>query len=121
MKKTFDWSKEYWKQCIIFAAIIVIVGLFIIVCRHAYAIQPKEGVVVRKDYNPAYTTTSYRTITHSDGKTTSVPVQEQHAAVYQITIKGINSKGEESLGYYYVTPVEYENIKIGDYYIKQLE
>lgn len=120
MQNVFDCWKEY-RKFIALAVIIVTVGLLIVMCRHAYAIQPKEGVVVRKDYNPAYTTTSYRTITHSDGKTTSVPVQEQHAAVYQITIKGINSKGEESLAYYYVTPVEYENIKIGDYYIKQLE
>ena len=36
-----------------------------------------------------------------------------------ITIKGVNSKGEEDNGVYDVTPVEYENIEIGDYYIRR--
>lgn len=106
---------------IISAAILVIAVLLLVVGIYSSATQPKEGVVVRKEYRPPHTSTDYRTITDGNGKTIRIPVQEYHDAVYQIVIKGINSKGEEDLGYYYVTPTEYETIKIGDYYIKELE
>lgn len=98
---------------------IAIIALLIAGALYTSAIQPKEGVVIRKDYYPAYTTTTYSMITQSNGTTTRIPIQNYHAERYQITIKGINSKGEESLGYYDVTPIEYEEIQIGDYYIKQ--
>ena len=120
MQEVFEKIKEY-SSAIIGAALIILAALLIAVAVYRSAIQPKEGVVVRKNYQPPYTTTHYKTIRYGDGKTTRIPVQEYHDATYQIVIRGINSKGEEDLGYYYVTPTEYENIKIGDYYVKQLE
>lgn len=78
-----------------------------------------HGYVIRKDYSPEYTSTEYKYITQSDGKRIRVPTQKYHAARYVITIKGVNSKGEEDKGVYDVTPVEYESIEIGDYYIRQ--
>ena len=119
MKEVFKWSKEHMH--IIFGVIILTITVSLIVFSiYQSETQPKEGIVIRKDYQPPYTTIYYRTITQSDGKRTEIPMQEYHDARYQIIIKGINSKGKESLGYYYVTPIEYEEIKVGDYYIKEL-
>lgn len=113
-----EWIKENWKF-----VIISLVALFTISTFgygiYRSAIQPKEGYVIRKDYYPEYTSTDYNYITQSDGKRIRVPTQQYHAARYVITIKGVNSKGEEDKGVYDVTPVEYESIEIGDYYIRQ--
>ena len=121
MENVKDFFKNYWHAFIIGAFMLGILSL-LGVAIYRSTIQPKEGVVIRKDYFPEYTTTSYTTVYQNTGKTTTttrVPVQQYHAARYQITIKGINSKGEEDLGYYDITPEEYNNIKIGDYYTKQ--
>lgn len=119
-ENTIDWIKDHL-HIILFAICSVIIIFAVAWAIHQAATQPKEGVVVRKDYKSAYTTTSFTTIHNSNGTTTRVPIQQYHEATYQIVIKGINSKGEEDLGYYNVTPIEYENIKIGDYYIKQMK
>lgn len=82
------------------------------------SIQPREGVVIRKDYTPAYTTTDYNYV-YKNGESIRVPMQKYHAESYTITIKGINAKGKEDTGIYNVTPEEYSRIEIGDYYIKE--
>lgn len=120
MDKACEWFKEYGLKTIVAAVITIVTGLMVFGIYYS-AIQPKEGVVVRKDYTPAYTSTDYRTVTKSDGTTMRIPMQEYHDARYTIVIRGIDKKGRERLGYYDVTPTEYENIKIGDYYVKQLE
>ena len=119
MQKVVEKIKENGAT-IIAAAVLIFMATLIILALYGSATQPKEGIVVRKNYYPSYTSTDYKTINYSDGSTARVPVQEYHEATYQIVIKGINSKGEEDLGYYYVTPMEYESIKIGDYYVKEL-
>lgn len=116
--KVIEWIEEYWTG-IIFGIVMVFVISIIGFALYRSAIQPKEGIVIRKDYSPEYTSTEYKYITQSDGKRISVPTQKYHAARYVITIKGVNSKGEEDKGVYDVTPVEYESIEIGDYYIRQ--
>lgn len=113
-----EWIKENWKFVVISLVAIFIISIFGWGIYRS-AIQPKEGVVIRKDYSPEYTSTEYKYITQSDGKRIRVPTQKYHAARYVITIKGVNSKGEEDKGVYDVTPVEYESIEIGDYYIRQ--
>lgn len=113
-----EWIKENWKFVAISLVALFIVSIFGYSIYRS-AIQPKEGTVVRKDYYPAYTSTDYNTVTGSDGKTIRIPVQKYHSERYQIVIQGINAKGEEDFGYYDVTMNEYENIEIGDYYIKQ--
>lgn len=119
IENVIDCIKEYY-HVIIFATISACIAIMIIFAIHQSAIQPKEGVVVRKDYYPAYTSTEYQII-HNGNTTTRIPMQKRHEAKYQIVIRVINQKGEEDLGYYNVTPIEYENIKIGDYYIKQMK
>lgn len=116
--KVIEWIEEYWKG-IILGIVVVLVISIIGFELYRSAIQPKEGIVIRKDYYPEYTSTEYKYITQSDGKRIRVPTQKYHAARYVITIKGVNSKGEEDKGVYDVTPVEYESIEIGDYYIRQ--
>lgn len=116
--KAIEWIEEYWTG-IIFGIVMVFVISIIGFALYRSAIQPKEGIVIRKDYSPEYISTEYKYITQSDGKSIMVPTQKYHAARYVITIKGVNSKGEEDKGVYDVTPVEYESIKIGDYYIRQ--
>lgn len=106
-------------QIIVFAVLVIAMLAIFGVAIIRSATQPKEGVVIRKDYFPEYTTTTYKTIYQSNNKTTRIPVEKYHPARYQITIKGINSKGKEDFGYYDVTPAEYVTIEIGDYYIKQ--
>ena len=118
--KLSNWIRENI-EIVVFTLFATLITALIAIVIYQSAVQPKEGVVIRKDYQPPYTSTHYRTITQSDGKRIEVPMQEYHDARYQIVIKGINAKGEESHGYYYVTPVEYENINIGDYYVKQRE
>lgn len=119
IESVIDYIKEYY-HIIIVATISAGIAIMIIFAIHQSAIQPKEGVVVRKDYYPAYTSTHYQII--SSGKTTTtIPITKHHEERYQIVIRGINQKGEEDFGYYDVTPIEYENIKIGDYYIKQMK
>ena len=113
-----EWIKENWKFLVISLVALFIVSIFGYSIYRA-AIQPREGVVVRKDYYPAYTSTEYKTVTSSDGKTTRIPMQEHHPERYHIVIQGTNSKGEADFGFYNVTMNEYESIKIGDYYIKQ--
>lgn len=113
-----EWIKEYWRFVVISLVALFIVSIFGYVIYRS-AIQPKEGYVIRKDYYPEYTSTDYNYITQSDGKSIMVPTTKYHAARYVITIKGVNSKGEEDKGVYDVTPVEYESIEIGDYYIRQ--
>lgn len=115
---SIGWIKEYWRFVVISLVALFIVSIFGYVIYRS-AIQPKEGYVIRKDYYPEYTSIDYNYITQSDGKSIMVPIQKYHAARYVITIKGVNSKGEEDTGVYDVTPVEYENIEIGDYYIRQ--
>lgn len=116
--KVIEWIEEYWRG-IIFVIVMVFVISIIGFELYRSAIQPKEGIVIRKDYYPEYTSTEYKYITQSDGKRIRIPTQKYHAARYVITIKGVDSKGEEDKGVYDVTPVEYESIEIGDYYIKQ--
>jgi len=116
-----EFFKDYYPALIVGAFMLALITCIGVLLYHA-TIQPKEGVVIRKDYYPEHTTTTYETISSSNGKTTTttrIPIQQYHPARYQITIKGINSKGEEDFGYYDVTPAEYESIKVGDYYIKQ--
>ena len=115
---SIGWIKEYWSFVVISLVALFIVSIFGYVIYRS-AIQPKEGIVIRKDYSPEYTSTDYNYVTQSDGKRIRVPTQKYHAARYVITIKGVNSKGEEDKGVYDVTPVEYESIEIGDYYIRQ--
>lgn len=116
--KVIEWIKEYWIG-VIFGIVIVFMISIIGFALYRSAIQPKEGIVIRKDYYPEYTSIDYNYITQSDGKRIRVPTQKYHAARYVITIKGVNSNGEEDNGVYDVTPVEYESIEIGDYYIRQ--
>lgn len=113
-----EWIKEYWRFVVISLVALFIVSIFGYGIYRS-AIQPKEGYVIRKDYYPEYTSTEYNYITQSDVKRIRVPIQKYHAARYVITIKGVNSKGEEDNGVYDVAPVEYESIEIGDYYIRQ--
>lgn len=115
---SIGWIKEYWRFVVISLVALFTISMFGYGIYRS-AIQPKEGYVIRKDYYPEYTSTDYNYITQSDGKRIRVPTQKYHAARYVITIKGVNSKGEEDKGAYDVTPVEYENIEIGDYYIRQ--
>lgn len=102
-------------------ALGVFVLLFVSLVVFAFyraSIQPRAGVVIRKDYTPAYTTTDYSYV-HKSGESIRVPMQEYHPERYIITIKGTNTKGEEDTGIYDVTPDEYHAIKIGDYYIRE--
>lgn len=115
----FDWVKEHWYKVVV-GVFWVIVLVVMVWSMYQSATQPKEGVVVRKDYHPEYTSTSYETV-YQEGKSTRIPVQKYHGARYLITIRGVNSKGEEDFGYYDVTPSEYDRIEIGDYYVKQAE
>ena len=100
---------------------IVIITMILIKSIYCASIQPTEGVVIRKDYFPASTHTTYEYIHQSGGGSIRIPVQKYDPERYQITIQGVNSKGEEDHGYYEITPQEYENIHIGDYYIKQIK
>lgn len=116
--EVIEWIEEYWTG-IIFGIVRVFVISIIGFALYRSAIQPKEGIVIRKDYSPEYTSTEYEYITQSDGKRIRVPMRKYHAARYVIIIEGINSKGDKDTGVYDVTPVEYESIEIGDYYIRQ--
>lgn len=118
VENVIEWIKEHWTGVIMGAFIIFFILMFVFGI-YLTAIQPKEGYVIRKDYRPEYTSTEYRTISLSDGKSTRIPVQKYHSARYVIVIEGINSKGEKDTGIYDVTPTEYESIEIGDYYVKQ--
>lgn len=120
VKNIIDWVLDNL-AAILGCVFIAFIALMIAVAIYTSVIQPKEGVVIRKDYQPPYTSTTYTTIANGNGTITRIPVQTHHAERYQITIKGIDSKGKESLGYYDVSPIEYEKIQIGDYYIKQTE
>lgn len=119
-EQIIEFARENWMQ-ILFVTMILIFLVLMGIGIYKVSIQPTEGEVIRKEYTPAYTTTEYKTITHSDGTTTRVPVEKYHSEQYMIIIYGVNKNGEESTGAWNVTAAEYDRIQIGDWYVHSKE
>ena len=107
---------------------VVLGSLFLLVCILCICLivnyehnAPTEGVVVEKNYKPAYIHTVYRNETNSKRETITIPMTEYEPERYYITIKGINKKGKEQEYKFQVSPSEYEKIEIGDFYIRRKE
>lgn len=102
----------------IFVLTVVFIFAVMVFMLYRSEIQPREGVVIRKDYTPSYETTDYEYV-YKSGESIRVPMKKCHGERYTITIKGINTRGKQDTGTYDVTPEEYRVIEIGDYYVKE--
>lgn len=104
---------------IIAITIIIIVALFGIIGCSIYTdidYGTKQGTIIDKKYNAAYTSTTY-TSTYTGKTTISIPVTRYNPENYNIKIqKEDNGKTKEC--WVQITKEEYNKYKIGDYYNK---
>lgn len=103
-------------QFIIVAAIFLLIFGLIGCGIYAEANRPTEGIVIRKDYEPAHTETVYKRVKVNDDYI-SVPTEKVITEKYTITIKGINKKGKEVTYSFSVPMMEYDKTEIGELYI----
>lgn len=97
---------------VIVAAIVWLVGYSI----YAEVNRPTEGIIIRKDYEPAHTETVYKRVKVKDDYI-RVPTDKVIPEKYVITIKGINKKGKEVKYSFNVPANAYEKAKVGELYI----
>lgn len=110
--------KEIDFEVVAFGGIATIGAIVIAFIIYATSMQPKEGYVIRKDYIPAHTKTTYKSVRDSK-ENVRVPQQEWVDAQYIITIQGKDKNGNDATAMYNVTEQEYAEIQIGDYFIKE--
>lgn len=111
-------TREIDLEVVAFGCIAAIGAIVIAFILYATSIQPKEGYVIRKDYIPAHTETTYKSV-RSNKKNIRVPQQEWVDAQYTIIIQGKDKNGNDATATYSVTEQEYAQIEVGEYYIKE--
>lgn len=99
--------------------VVVIVGLIIgigtvIINDIDYGV--KEGVIIDKQYEPAYTYTTY-TNNYVGNSTIRIPQQNYVSERYRVKIQK-EIEGKEKSIWINITKEEYEKYKIGEYYGK---
>lgn len=93
--------------------IIMVIGLVILTgCEYDYG--TKQGTIVDKKYNEAYTSTTYTT-TWTGKCMISIPMTRYNPENYNIKIQK-EEDGETKECWVQITKEEYEKYKIGDYY-----
>lgn len=99
----------------IFSAIVIFgIAGFAIYADISYG--TKEGEIIDKKYQKAYTTTTYETVRTGE-TSTSIPIQKYYPESYQLKIQ---KEVDEELKQLWieVTAQEYNELKIGDWYGK---
>ena len=112
---------ELFEKVIMGIMMVIIIGIFaMIIIAIGSAIYSdidygvKEGIIIDKQYNREFTTTTYTT-TYSGDTQIIIPVQQYHPESYTIKIQ--KEEGQEVKEIWInVTPSEYEKLNIGDYY-----
>lgn len=96
--------------CIVIVVVGIALSIIVVVTNNANCIS--EGVIVDKHHSSAY-----MTITYSGSGNVKIAVPTYHPERYRFTIEG--KKNGETVQYTFnVTEAEYDQYKIGDYYVR---
>lgn len=113
--KILEWLKEHVMEIIIAIFMIFVAGLMalaIIASVENEINRISEGVVIDKNYSNAYTTVVYTEVGD-----TKIPHNVYHPESYKLKIQG-EKDGEIVTYWFECTAEEYQQYKIGDYYMK---
>lgn len=98
-------------------ATLIILSVIIVVCCYASEYLnygAKEGFIIDKQYNPAYTYMTYNS-TYVNGNSVNMPMQHYSGERYYFTIQK-EVKGKIKSINVNVTQDEFEKYNIGDYF-----
>ena len=107
------------EKVIIIFTIIILISIFAFIGIYIYNYidyGKKEGTIVDKSYQAAYTTVIYTTVS-SGGTTTSIPVSQYYPESFNIKIQKEEGNKRKEI-WIQVPENEYKDLKIGDYYKK---
>lgn len=98
-------------------AVIIIVSVILLIGCYIYehfSYGAKEGIIIDKQYSPAYTYTTYNS-TYVNGISVSMPMQHYSGERYYFIIQK-EVKGKLKSVDVNVTQEEFNNYNIGDYF-----
>lgn len=108
---------EVLSGIITFASILIIIVVILFIGHYIYSYASygaKEGTIIDKHYNPAYTYVT-TTTSYVNGNSVNIPTQHYQAETYTFTIqKEINGKIKTVT--INVTKEEFEKFNIGEYF-----
>ena len=116
--KRIDW-REFWEYLLENASWIVTVGVFLTVAALIAAFIADSaprltvGIVIDKDYQPAYTGTS-TSVTNGENGTTVRSHPVHHDARCRVQVSGVDAEGEAVAEWWSVGEGLYSLIQIGD-------
>jgi len=110
MNRVWSWVKEWWGVVFIGLVALAVFGTIIWM---VFFYEPlTEGVVIGKDYTPAYNT--YAPIhMNVDGKTQIIPQWRYVSEKWCVTVQN-----GDNTDWWYVSQEYYDSVKIGDWVTK---
>lgn len=101
-------------------ALLIIVAIVFVLYLSSCGSTTVEGVVIEKYYEPASTYASVLPML-INGRTIMIPKTYSRGAQYKIKVRCMQEDGSETIIEVPVSPKEYAEIEVGDYYTNNKE